>query len=99
MRSRRHVVSATIVVVSLLVAAPRAPGDDNPQGGSVSAERLETEGTSKPGYDYPLAEAHRQDQAAKTKQESLSIGPIAIHLDGIFCHAASVVTLLSRMMQ
>ncbi len=97
---RRHVVCASLVIVILLVAAPIAHGDDQPPGVSLSTEHLETENASEPGYDHHLAEAwDDQDQAAEKKQESLSAGPIAIHLDGLFCHAASIVTLLVSMMQ
>jgi hypothetical protein len=65
----------------------------------LSTEYFETENAPEPGLEYNLAGAYGQDQAAEKKQESLFAGPIAIYLDGILCHAASVITLLFKMAQ
>jgi hypothetical protein len=95
----RHVVCATFVVIILLIAVPIARGDDQLLAMSVSTEYFETEDAPEPRLEYNLAGAYGQDQAAEKKQESLFAGPIAIYLDGILCHAASVITLLFKMAQ
>jgi hypothetical protein len=96
---RGHVVCATFVVVMVLIAVPIARGDDQPLAISVSTEYFETEEAPHPRREYNVSGAYGQDQAADNKQESLSAGPIAMHLDGILCHAASVITLLFKMAQ
>ena len=96
---RRHLVCATLVVVILLVPVLRARSDDQPPGLLISAGRVETQDGSEPGYEHAPVEAPGRDQTAEKTQESWSAGPIAIHLDGILCHAASAITLLFGMMQ
>ena len=93
-----HVVCATFVVVILVVAVPVARGYDQSLAMSASTGRFETEDAPEPRLEYDVAGAG-QDQAAEKKQQSLFAAPIAIHLDGMLCHAASVITLLFKLAQ